>query len=320
MNTLYEIFGSIFGFIYNNLTPGFYKYAITILIFTLFVKLLMLPIAIKQQKSMLDMQRVQPKLNEIRAKYKNDVQKMNEESMKLYSEHKVNPLGGCLPALVQVPIFIALYGVITQPLKYIFKFSNNEILGVKLGINELIKPDVIIQQVTQEQIDIVEKSKQLILGHENEAIQYLTAKINALPNITSILEALKYYEVTTIDQVSHLIQKASTLSVDFFGLNLALLPKEHIISPLMLIPILAGVTTYLSSKMMTNNQPQATEMDATMQSTQKSMTVMMPFMTLFITYTLPAGLGLYWIISNVFQIIQQYFLNKYMKKGDIASK
>ncbi len=309
MNTLYEIFGGILGFIYNNLTPGFYKYAITILIFTLFVKILLLPIAIKQQKSMVDMQKIQPKLNEIRAKYKNDMQKMNEETMKLYSEHKVNPMGGCLPAFIQIPIFIALYGVITQPITYIFKFTSDQTNALFYSLNYLYPPGM------NSQIQMVEKSQELFNTSGPDALSVIANKIQSLSNFNYLNDLLTSFHSSVTDAV-YLIQRASTLSVDFLGLNLAQFPKEHMFSPLIIIPILAAVTTYLSSKMMTNMQAASADVDPTIQSTQKSMIVVMPFMTLFITFTLPAGLGLYWLISNVFQMIQQYFLNKYIKRED----
>lgn len=308
MEALYNIFGTILGFIYNNFTPGFYKYGITIIIFTLLIKLLLLPLAVKQQKAMVDMQKVQPKIQELRVKYKNDMNKMNEETMKLYSEHKVNPMGGCLPALIQLPIFIALYGVITQPLTYIFKFTNDQIYGINYALNFLFP------QGMKSQIHMVEKSKEIVAGIGTDVVTAIANKIQALPDVGVLAGILTKYNLDTLGSAK-LIEKASTLSVDFLGLNLAQFPNEHILSPLILIPILAGVTTFLSSKLATNMTPTMNQgADDTAAATQKSMLYMMPFMTLFITYSLPAGLGLYWIVSNIFQMIQQYFLNKYIKR------
>lgn len=312
MAALYEFFGQILGFIYNNLTPGFYKYGITIIIFTLLVKLLLLPIAIKQQRAMADMQKVQPKINEIRAKYKNDMQKMNEETMKLYSEHKVNPMGGCLPAIIQIPIFIALYGVITQPLKYIFNFTDKQLYTINYALNGLFPPSM------KSQIHMVEKAKELVSAGGHDAIAYIINKIQDLPQIISLTQDFATKYGTSINDAANLIYKSSTLSMDFLGINLASFPNEHILSPVILIPLLAGLTTYLSSKLMSKTN--VSTGDATMQSTQNTMLVMMPIMTLFITYSLPAGLGFYWIISNILQMIQQYFLNKYISGEALAKK
>lgn len=312
MAALYEFFGQILGFIYNNLTPGFYKYGITIIIFTLLVKLLLLPIAIKQQRAMADMQKIQPKINEIRTKYKNDMQKMNEETMKLYSEHKVNPMGGCLPALVQIPIFIALYGVIMQPLKYIFKFTDNQLYTLNYTLNYLFPPGM------KSQIHMVEKSKEIAGGITSDILGTIVNKIQALPDISILTQLITEKYGNNIPDAAKLVERASTLSMDFLGINLASFPNEHIMSPVILIPILAALTTYVSSKLMSKMNVSNVG-DATMQSTQNMMMVMMPFMTLFITFSLPAGLGLYWIVSNILQMIQQYFLNKHIS-GEVSAK
>src|SRR6266849_7050120 len=87
------------------------SYGLAIILLTVAVRLVMLPLTIKQTRSMQEMQRLQPEVKRIQAKYKGDRQKMNEEMMNLYKEHKVNPLGGCLPLLLQLPIFLALYRV-----------------------------------------------------------------------------------------------------------------------------------------------------------------------------------------------------------------
>jgi YidC/Oxa1 family membrane protein insertase len=323
MNILYEGLGSIFQFIYLNVTPN---YGLTIIIFTLIVKLLLLPFAIKQQKSMVDMQRIQPHLEEIRSKYKNDMQKMNEETMKIYAEHKVNPAGGCLPMLVQFPIFIALYGVITQPLKYIFKFSENQLYGINYTLNSLIKPDVI-----KSQINMIEKSKEVVSGVINindlirvtaeqadNIVSLVTQKIHLIPDFNLLLGSLKRYgyDEGNITEISKLIQKASTLSMNFLGINLAQFPKENLWSTLILIPLFAGLTTYLSSiiTMKISKSNSNSKENEFANSMQGSMTAMMPMMTMFMTYTLPAGLGIYMIFSNIIQMIQQYFLNKYIPR------
>jgi len=268
---------------------------------------------------MAGMQKIQPKISELRIKYKNDVKKMNEESMKLYSEHKVNPMGGCLPALVQVPIFIALYGVITQPLKYIFKYTDNQLYALNHTLNYLFPQ---VPQGMKSQIHMVEKAKEIVININQDIVQTLVNKIQSLPDIHTLTQIIVGKYGVDVTGSAKLIENSSSLSMDFFGINLASFPNEHLFSPVIIIPILAAVTTYLSSKIMAqmNASSANASADATMQSTQNTMMAMMPFVTLFVTYSLPAGLGLYWIISNIFQIVQQYFLNKYINGEALTNK
>lgn len=300
MDMLFYSFGEVLRFIYDNFTPQYYKYGISIIIFTILIKLILLPIAIKQQKQMVGMKKIQPLMDDIKSKYKNDANKMSQEMMKLYAEHKVNPLGGCLPALVQLPIFIALYGVIMQPLKYINKISDNELGGIQYTLSSLFSTDM------KSQAQMVEKAKEVVVGINPENIvQYLTEKINALPNLDLLMGSLRDFKIESTQEAAVLISRASNLSMDFLGLNLAQSPSEHFLSPVILIPIIAALTTYISSQMMKLVTPSTGD-----NTTQNTMMAMMPVMTLFITYTLPAGLGLYWIVSNIIQTVQQYVLNK----------
>lgn len=313
MDPLYEAFGNLLGYIYYNLTPEHNKYGIAIIIFTLIIKIILLPFAIKQQKAMMGMQKIQPHIEEIKAKYKNDMNKMNEETMKLYAEHKVNPFGSCLPALLQFPIFIALYATITQPLKYVLKFTENQLYGINHTLNFIYPADQI-----KSQIQMIDKSKEIIFSASgNNIINYVTTKIQEVNNFPNLLEILNKYGYTqnNLSEISNLFEKVSNLSLDFLGLNLAQTPSISSINPIIIIPILAAVTTYLSSKLMSGMTPQAGD-----NTTQNTMMIMMPVMTLFFTFSMPAGLGLYWIVSNVIQIIQQFFLNKYIPKEVIIKK
>ncbi|MBC7765413.1 MAG: membrane protein insertase YidC [Hyphomonadaceae bacterium] len=202
----------------NNWT---HDYGATIVVFTLIVRGILFPLAIKQQKSMKEMQKIQPLLAAIQAKYKNDKEKLSQETMKLYQEHKVNPAGGCLPMLVQLPILIGLYQVI---LKY---------------------PDI--------------------------------------------------------------------MNFPLFGttfMNLKEIPNFNQPSILWLLPILAGATTYISSKMMTAANATSNQNEQAAQMT-KSMNNIFPIMTAFISFSVPAGLGFYWVVSNLLMILQQYLLNKF---------
>lgn len=183
------------------------NYGLGILVATILIRLLVLPLMVKQIKSSKKMQEVQPELQKIREKYKNDPQKAQQETMAVFQKNGVNPLAGCLPLLVQMPILIAFYHAIIRTTE----IKSQTFLWMSLG------------------------------------------------------EKDPYY----------------------------------------ILPIIAGVTTYLQSKMM----GQANQGNPQMQM----MTIMMPLMILAIAVTLPSALSLYWVYGNLFTIVQTYFL--YRDKG-----
>ncbi|WP_027628374.1 YidC/Oxa1 family membrane protein insertase [Ruminiclostridium cellobioparum] len=117
--------GQFLYWIYN--TVALQNYGLAIIIFTIIVRAALVPLTLKQYKSSAEMQKVQPLMQELQRKYSNDKQKLNEETMKLYQEHKINPAGGCLPLLIQMPILLTLWQVITKPLKYMLGFTTAQL-------------------------------------------------------------------------------------------------------------------------------------------------------------------------------------------------
>ncbi len=282
MSWLYEAFGYVLNFIYGFVS----NYGVSIILLTLFIKIILLPLTLKQQKSMTKMQRIQPKLKEIQEKYKDDKDKSAQETMKLYKEYDVSPMGGCLPLLIQFPILIAFYNVIREPVQYMLGFSEGKIaemikaLGIKSGGGAQIE---------------LAKAEKLI------NFDFLGLDLSANP----------WDEVKAI------------FSGDFKVAAFAAL----------IIPILACVTTYLTSKVssaMNKSKKEEKKVESkpqrvlsaeqktgnanTGESMTKSMTYMMPLMTLFFTFTLPAAMGLYWTVSNVLSMVQTILLNNYYNK------
>lgn len=138
MDFLYQTFGWILLQIYNIIR----NYGLSIIVFTVLIKIILLPLNIKQTKSMKDMQRLQPEIKKLGKKYKNNKEKLNEETMKLYKTFKVNPAGGCLPLLLQFPILIGLYGTLRSPDVWVFPNGVIETINMSfLWINNLGKPD-----------------------------------------------------------------------------------------------------------------------------------------------------------------------------------
>ncbi len=275
--------GYILGFIYQFVG----SYGWSLVVFTLLVKIILLPLGLKQQKATVKMQQVQPKMKEIQEKYANDQQKLSEETMKLYKEYGVNPMGGCLPLLIQLPILFGLYRVIYKPVTYML--------------------------------------------HRGSEVAALTEQYMANSELVN-----KFGDIAgkTAQQAEIVIAKAFDLiNFDFLGLDISATPSITKPSLIWLVPILAAVTTYLSSKITTamsgtkkekkeETKPQRvlspdqktnTGATSSAESMTKSMSVMMPLMTLWITFTFPATIGVYWTISNIASLLQTVLLNGYYK-------
>ncbi len=277
--------GQFLNFIYNSMALK--NYGLAIIIFTIFIKIILLPLTIKQYKSTAHMQQVQPQIQEIQKRYKSDPEKMNQELMKVYKENKINPAGGCLPLLIQMPILFALYWVISSPLRYMRGISKEAIEALYGFI-----PDTAVRIISNKDVSI----------------------INYFQNNSDKLS-----------QVSDMLKLEDLINFNFFGLNLGMQPSFDVgkISTLgsqffllLLIPIFAALTTFIQMKVAAPQQKGGNDMAASM---TKSMTLTMPLMTAFFAFSVPAGLGLYWIISNTIQIIQQLFINKYIFKKKEAS-
>ncbi|SCY62897.1 YidC/Oxa1 family membrane protein insertase [Alkaliphilus peptidifermentans] len=218
MNALAQPLGSLLKIIYDLIG----NYGLAIIVFTIVVKLIMVPLTLKQMRSMKQLQEIQPKIKELQEKYKNDKEKLNVKTMELYKEHQVSPFGGCLPLLIQFPVIIGLFAALRNPGLYVF-------------------------------------------GSE-EIYQQINTSFLWLPNLTD--------------------------------------PDVWI------LPILAGATTYLSSITMSANKND---------QTQKMMTYFFPLMIFWWGRSFPAGLTLYWVVSNVFQAVQQIIITKPYAKAKEGS-
>lgn len=296
------------GFIISTIYSLVQNYGLSILLFTVVVKIILMPLQAKSQKAMKKQQKIQPIVAELQKKYANDQQKLQAEMMKVYKENGVSMTGGCLPLLIQFPILIGLYSVIRRPITYIKGVSFADTLAM-----ERVK--TVIAQMTEKFPDIIGK----LATASPEQMQ-------------------KNYQIqlsTWADKLG--LDYGWHINFKFLGLDLSGVPSAAFTAIsrgdfsdigtvlLILIPIFAIFTTWLSmrqSQKLTQNPNVKQNDDDPSQSMSKSMNMMMPIMTGFFTFSLPSGIGIYWIISSVMQIIQQYALDKYLneKEDDFVVK
>ncbi len=300
------LLGFVINFIFNiiyGLSPA-NALGFTIIIFTIFIRILMLPLVHKQMESMRKMQEIVPLTNEIKEKYKNKTdkeskQKEQMEIQQLYSKHGVNPFGGCLPMFIQMPIFFALNQIIRNAYSYIDKINvvysdiSTKIMEIPDYFN-LVSPLIINKLPKGEELD--------------------TQVVEGLNKAVNIFSATDWYEILTqapaevSTEIYNLLVQKNQIDT-WFGMNLAENPTFFSIS--VIIPILAVVTAFLSTWL--SMKGNAKTMDEAQAQQQKVMLYSMPIFMGFISFSLTTGVGLYFITSSVFQIFQQLYINKKRK-------
>ncbi len=304
-----EILGFIINIIYNVVSSFTLanSLGISIILLTIIVRVLMLPLAMKQQKSMVKMQLIQPEVTKIQKKYGDnkdpEVQKkMQAEIQAIYSKNGVNPLAGCLPLLIQLPIFVSLSYLMNNAYLFIGKLGDiYRTIGER--IVEIPGIDTILVNIAAPKM---QKGVTLNLGQSMEDVLKVVNRFNQ-DDWASVMGA------ASSDTVSAINEQLAQLSIieNFMGIDLTAAAGTS--WPGVLIPIFAVITTMLSSyiaqKTTTN-----TNMTDQAKQTQRMMLIVMPLVMGFTTIGLSAGVGLYWITSSVFQTAQQVVVNKHVRE------
>ncbi|MCA1696549.1 MAG: YidC/Oxa1 family membrane protein insertase [Actinobacteria bacterium] len=276
---LFEIFSGALTAFYG-LIPS---YGLAIILLTLAVRIVLLPLSIKQTRSMREMQRIQPEVKKIQAKHKGDRQKMNEEMMALYKEHGVNPFGGCAPLLLQFPVLIGLFYVIRAPLKYMGYAAPPNIPR-----RVFIAPaDFTARKVTGI-LETLQHSRlaEDLLAHATRVYDFLGLHLNC--SASGILRP------PTATALESLTPGSRELTISCgSGLVSAL--------PYLILVLLMGVTTWYQQKQMQARQDPNNPQAAQMQMFAK----IMPVMLMFFAFSFPTGVVMYWLTTNVWTILQQ---------------
>ena len=306
-----EIFGWIMNLLYNALSAvGIENLAVTIIIFTILTTLIMLPMTISQQKFMKMSGMMQPELQAIQKKYKGKTDnasaaKMNAETQALYERYGVSPTGSCLPVLLQFPIMLGLYQVILKLPAYIQNIKTvfmNIVTPLMAQADFAAKMEVFADIAKKNSIKI-----ENVLVDPNAVVDLLY-KFKA-ENWTLLQETFPEVSGVISENLVHINHVNS-----FLTMNLMDTPADNLFSIAILIPILAGVTQWISTKLMTKTQNQAAGDQAAMMN---SMNMMMPIMSVIFCFMLPIGVGVYWVAGTVTRMIVQIGVNKYMDRVDI---
>lgn len=321
--TWYGPIATLLGFIMNALYDffslfGIQNIALTIIIFTFIVKALMLPLTIKQQKFTKLSSKMNPELQKIQAKYKGkkdeaSLKKQQAETQVVYEKYGANPTSGCLPLLITLPIMFALYAVINNIPAYV-----DHVYNLYANIADQIQKTDNWQASLKTLAATISNARSMpseysstrlivdVLKHFNQDTWNAFAT-----SFSSIQETVVSGKATTVADTIKNIRNVN----EFFGLNIADAPGFRL-SPALLIPILSGLLQFIQAKQI-QVKTQDNNQDNPAAAAMNSMNVVMPLMSAFFCITFPIGVGLYWIATSVFTIIQQFFVNKYMDRIDV---
>ena len=283
---LYEALGSMLYW-FSSLFNG--QYIFGILLYAILFKILFLPFGIMQQKNQIKMAKLTPKIELIKAKYKGrtdqvTMQKQQQEIMDLQQKEGYNPLSGCLPLLLQLPIITLLYKVIRSPLTYICRLSADQITELAKDVSYVGKNGII------DEIGLAGATNTFIKTNENGMAALAEYDLSRLPNF------------------------------DLFGMDLGEKPWDSFLnitnefSLLFLVPVIAAVLTWLSMWLSRkwNANPATQTQDAQSKVSMKMMDLMMPAMTLFMAFGFSGMMGIYWIYQSALGILQSFLIAKLM--------
>ena len=294
---MFEFFANLFGYLLQFLYQMINNYGVAIILFTVIIKLLLLPLSIKQQRTLKKSTELQEKMKVIQFKYKSDPEKMNQEMMNLYKTENMSPFSGCLTAIVQLLLLLSVFYLVRSPLTFMEKIPQD---NINHYVQQLQENGKSVSQVYPE-IDIIREHEWLKENNPDD------------PNVDKL-----------------------NIQMNFLGLDLSKIPQQNMADyTVYIIPVLYILSSFISIRMTTAMQakknkqqkevkidgttgkelvPQEenNEMDAVMQ-TNKMMSWMMPIMSISIAFIAPLGLALYWLISNILMIAERLILDKVIK-------
>lgn len=288
---MFQFFANIFGYLLDIINQCVNNYGLAIILFTAIIKLIMLPLSIKQQRSMKKNVELQEKLKVIQFKYKNDPEKLNKETMDLYKQEKMSPFSGCFSAIIQFILLISIFYMVRFPLTYMEKVDKTQI-------------DTYTQQIKDAGMDVSQAYSEIDIIREIDFLRENNPEDETLKNIN--------------------------INMNFLGLDLSKIPQQNLADwTVYIIPILYILSTFVSMRLTTsmqnankdkkeltdgeNKETERNEMEDAMAQSNKMMSWMMPIMSVSISLVAPLGLALYWLVNNILMIGERLVLNKVVK-------
>lgn len=258
------------------------NYGLAIIMFTLLTKVIMFPLSVMVQKNSIKMVKIKPRLDALHYQYVDDVDKYMEAQKALYKEEKYSPMAGVIPLFFQIPIILGLIDVIYKPLKHLLHI-----------------PAPVIQALIHE--------TEILLHTENLGSSPQLRVVEALGNPENLPAFLRLQEQLGAYDLSRIITQIQSMDLSFMGINLAMTPSIKIVNLLLLMPILAGISSWLLCYV--QNKANVLQLEQGKLS-QWGMTIFMVAFSTYFAFLVPAGVGWYWVWGNIFAILQLLLLNR----------
>lgn len=291
MGSISSLFGYILNFIYELVK----NYGLAIIIFSILLKIVLLPLSIKQQKTMKKTAKIQVKVKELQEKYKNDQVKMNQEMMDLYKKENLSPFSGCLSSIIQIVLLFAVFGLVRSPLTYMKQIDTDTINNYIVEINQEVGENTISRNYPQ--ISII---KYVNNNKSHEDPLYINMNFFGL-------------DLSNIPQEN------------WQDWTVYIIPVLYVITSMISMRITTKMTTQNNNKKKdiieiekNNKEKESKEPDAEDMAAQmnKSMSWFMPIMAVSVSIIAPLGLALYWLVNNVLMIAERVILNKCLKSEE----
>ena len=336
-----SFFANLFGYVLNFLYGFVGNYGWAIILFSVIVKIIMLPISINQQKTMKKSQKINDEMKQIQFKYKNDPEKLNQEVMALYKREKLSPFSGCFSAIVQIILLFPVFYLVRSPLTYMKKVDSEVINKMEAVVQEQgnasnYKEIAVINYMNKlegKSADSVSEEEKNGENQESENGE------NSENENTQNNENTQSQEQTNSEENTETEEKdtfnindykdQAYINMEFLGLDLSKVPTEDLGDlKVLIIPALYVISSFISIKLSTNTtnkkkkdekligdgkETKVEEEYDAMEQANKSMSWFMPLMSISIACIAPLGLALYWLVNNILMIFERLFLNKFFK-------
>ena len=301
---MFSFFANIFGYLLELLYNLVNNYGLAIILFTILIKIILLPLSIKQQRSLKKSSEMQEKMKVLQFKYKNNPEKLNQEVMNLYKTEKISPFSGCLTAIVQLLLLLSIFYLVRSPLTYMEKMPTEDI---NKYVSQLQEEGKEVSQVYPE-IDLIREYNWLKEKNPEDAnIEKMNLQMNFLG-----LDLSKIPQQNMSDYTVYIIPALYILS-SFISIRMTTAMQQKQLGKNKKVKLIDGETgKELTEEVKDEVKEEENEIDAVMQ-TNKMMSWMMPIMSISIAFIAPLGLALYWLMNNILMIIERLVLNKFVK-------
>lgn len=290
MGAIANLFGYLLNFLYNL----FNNYGIAIIVFTILLRIILIPITVSQQKSMKKNAKVQEKMKEIQKKYKNNPEKLNQETIELYKREKVSPFSGCLSSIIQIILIISVFWLVSKPLTYMKKVDSNK-------VNEYIEKIKTEEGKTSAYPEIqVIQTKSAEDSEVAINMDFLGLDLSKVPNQN--LKDITVYIIPVLYVITSFVSIKMTNNMQDKAKEKKKADKEK--------KAAENKENDEEKALISEEEAKSEEAMEAMQDMTKSMNYMIPIMSITIAFIAPLGLALYWLVSNIAMIIERIIINK----------